>query len=266
MMTKRKAPHAGDPLVPISPYFLRALIDDRKLTVGELARRIGDSDQAIRYLAAGDKGTQKRCRLSRLRRIAKELRVQDGLLQLGGFVDPPVWQRAGFGFQYSARVWLAVDRLLSRVHSAWLRDVKREKASGTVDEVSEPEKWLAVQRGVHELINIGAWRELLLLNRRDRHPRHGRVEPSMHDPQAHWPEPTDDPEYEESVIKLIAVFEYLLEPWFADKATFNYKGLLHLTVNPPTGLVKGGQTRDAVGTSDTHYEQICKSLKPEIDR
>jgi DNA-binding Xre family transcriptional regulator len=217
MMTKRKKTYTGDALVPISPPFLRALIKDRKLTVGELARRIGDSDQAIRYLATGDASSGKRCRLSRLRRIAKELRVQDGLLQLGGFVDPPVWHRAGFGFHYSARIWLAVDRLLTSVHDAWQRDVKGEKATGIVDEVSEAERWRAVERGIHELINAGAWREMLLLNRRDRHPRHGRVEPSMRDPQAQWPEPADDPEYEESVIRLIAVFEYLLEPWFADK-------------------------------------------------
>jgi hypothetical protein len=257
----------GNKHVPINGEVLKALLDERQWSQGELVRRMGSrftNQQNISHILGS--GTARRCRRDLRRRIAKVLEVPEELLGQEPFV-PAVGQMVSEGteFRYSTRTKLAVSRLLTLAATAVVRDLEKTTPH---EESPIPPDWVLGQvlNWVVELVLIKQWRQKLIRWKPAVEAERGYTEPATPDAwnvtvkglmqppseeQSEFPEgallvdreplaskPVDDPDHEAAVLALLCGVEHLLRPWFEDKAELNYAGLrdfAHLPKHPFAG-------------------------------
>ena len=218
--------------VPISPTALRVVMTDLGVTVSELARRSGNSQQAIDAILSADEGRQTRT--SRRASLAKALDVADEVLVGAGDV---VLRGAQLSYEYgySAHTWYLAQRLLTKCDQAAHRDVLQYGPPLPLDEGDGIRR--TVQEMIADLMMIGSWRERFLewkSPRSTRHPRQRHREPLSENPDdVLGGRPVKDPAHERGVIALIRAIEHLLTPWFEEKAFLDYTALREFTTSEP---------------------------------
>jgi hypothetical protein len=225
--------NASDPHVPISPGWLRAVMDRLDVSVAELAKRTAGSEQNIAHILKSGEG--RTTRASRRTAFAKALGVSEHMLSGEAMYLPGM--RAGYELRYSARTWLAAGALLTKCETAARRDIERLPAR-----VRKTSKANAipgiVARSVVDLLEMGSWRERFLRFDPPRHERQGYQEPLSSNIDEFAAPPVDDPAHEASVVAMARALEHILSPWFEGNAVFDYAALRELTFGtlpPHTG-------------------------------
>ena len=218
--------------VPISPIALRVVMTDLGVTVSELARRSGNSQQVIDAILRDEEGRETRA--TRRASLAKALDVAEEVLVSG--IDVVFrGTRLGYEYGYSAHTRYLAQRLLTKCEIAARRDVLLYDVPLSLD-VGDAIGH-AVQGMIADLMMIGSWRERFLewrSPRSIRHPRQGAREPLSEDPtDPLGGRPVADPAHEQGVIALIRAIEHLLVPWFEEKAFLDYTALREFTTSPP---------------------------------
>lgn len=223
--------------VPISPMALRAVITDLGVSVSELARRSGNSQQVVDAILRDEEGRETRA--SRRASLAKALDVAEEVL-VGGVDVVHHGTQLAYEYGYSAHTRYLAQRLLTKCDKATRRDVLLCGPSLPLDVGDEIEH--AVQGMIADLMMIGSWRERFLEWRSPhstRHPRQRYREPLSEDPtDVLGGRPVEDPAHEQGVIALIRAIEHLLTPWFEEKAFLDYTAVREFTTSPPASHTK----------------------------
>ncbi len=240
-----------DPLVAINQEVLRALLHDRGWTIAFLARRTGQLEQTLAHIM---NSPGARCRQSRRAKIAKVLQVPQELLAGEGFPMPlGLMLPDGFEFRYSPRTQLAACRFITRVRTAFLRDLRTHPS----DSVSAAAPFQVTEGVVlsafSEFMMIGEWRKRFLEWEPNEWQRRGYTEPATVRPwegdiqisgtdqqgrltwKASAPRREKDPDHEAAILSVIRAMEHVLEPWFGGTARLNYRAIrdfVHLPNHP----------------------------------
>ena len=245
-----------DLLVPISPPWVRAAMGEAGVTPAELWRRVGGHEQTLAHLVKGD--AMKKTRASRRAAIAKALGVAEALLA-GEAEFMPTGAQLWYEYMYSARTWLAAQRLLTKADVATRRDIERRSpgaawAGGEADSVR-----LQMGSVLSALMRVGVWRARLLRWLPGSRPLgQGYVEPLAEVPgDPMQSQPTVDADHEAGSLALLKSLEHILTPWFAGKAALDYAALLELaSVVERSEESKREEPRAILTGSDIHHYTI----------
>ena len=234
MARRQKPARSADPLVPIYSPHLRAAIQDQKLSVAAAARRLKESQQTLAHLAMGD--GIKRCRRSRRARLARMLHVSEEFLSAPAVQVLPIYSptdhtvalTGGLGLE-SPRVQLALGRLLRRCVETCDRDLS-EPSLGEVGDLPSVRDKIRnnLARCIRTLADVDDWRDAIMVGVES--PWWGIFKDGTMMRSRRLP---TDPEEEGARLELIAAWEQLLEPWFAEKAKLNYRSVRARAGFPP---------------------------------
>ena len=244
-----------DPLVPINQEILRALLDERGLTIAALARRTGDLEQTLAHVV-NTRGA--RCKKSRRAKIAKVLQGPQELLAGESFPIPVGFMLPdGFEFRYSPRTQLAASRFITRVRAALLRDMRTQ----SIDRKSNDPERLRLESEVlaafSEFMMVAEWRKRFIEWNPGEQERRGYTEPATLKPweegtlrvtgregkfilwEASPPRHERDPDHEAAILGVIRAMEHIFETWFTGAARLNYRSIrdfVHLPSHPFAGV------------------------------
>lgn len=245
-----------DPLVPISPPWVRAAMGEAGVTPAELWRRVGGHEQTLAHLTKGN--AMKKTRATRRAAIAAALGVADELL-VGAPEFMPSGATSWYEYMYSARTWLAAQRLLTKADIATRRDIDARSpgavwAGGEADTIRHHmDKIVAV------LMRVGVWRaRLLRWLPGSRDIGQGYLEPlAEHQTDPLNSLPTIDPAHEAGSLALLQALEHILTPWFEGQAALDYAALLELaTVMARTEGSQREEPRAILAGADVHQYTI----------
>lgn len=246
-----------DPLVPCRGDVLGWLLDDRGLTVANLAKRSGELEQTIAHWL---KTPGARCQRSRLRRVARALNVPTEMLSGDPYAIPmPFFFPEGFEYRYSPRTILAASRLLTEVDKAITRDLASPGIPKDLNTLApRPVIDAAIRQVFYDLIMIGEWRKRFIRWDPKVHEARGYMEPAVLNPwnravravqaddgATRWEtaafRPERDPEHEAALLGIIRGIEHVLRPWFEGTAQLDYRALrdfVHLPAHPFAGATE----------------------------
>lgn len=248
--------YADDPMVPIFPPALSRGLSERRMTASALASRINVTQQAISYLTKWDPEKPKRCRRSRLKAIAKALRVPESFLQGEGMVVP---HGRGRELTYSQELRLAVGRLCTRARAACVRDIRAARERGEDSSAWEREAASEVVESIGELLSVGGWRHLLIVDSLGAIPQRRTEPPLQLDPLK--PSKQSHPDHTRATLALVDAFEEVLSPWLEGRAVLNYGALRDLT-RTPAAEPKPARTspRDVIVTWNSWQQMPMRNL------
>ena len=226
----RTEKYAADPMVPIAPNALAWALDKQQVSASELARRLGTSQQAIAHLLPsrklGDDAEEppRRCRRSRLKAIARELRLAESFLRGDGMVLPATVR---YGNAYSPAVRLAAGRLCGMARDACVRDMRAAAKRGEPAPSVRDDPSREIVDCIGELLNVQSWQRLLLADGEGR-----PLLPMWQEVLKPTPKRAPNPYVERAMLGLIDAFEEILTPWLTNRARLDYGRLRDLTVLP----------------------------------
>lgn len=228
--------HGDDPMVPLVPSHLRAAVELGRWTTAGLVARMGQGEnrQTIHHLMQGD--TSIRCRKSRRRKLAKLLDVPEEWLAGERMAFPlPGYGHLQIAERRSPLVQLAVARLMKRVLDATERDLRlfRTEPENPDDDFTSPryEVVSVMSWAIGQITNPSEWQTKLLQSREAR---------ELTDVEKRWIATGVPPQLGEGIepmseaeqgaaLSLVRAFEFILEPWFDNRAWLNYGVLEELT-------------------------------------
>lgn len=251
MATHRNKPKAAwldDPMVPIDPRRLRALIVAKDWSIQKLAKAIHTHSQTLDNLC---KGTEpKSTRQSRRAAIAKQMDVSEGWLEGREYLLTGLTSLSReLTLSLSPRMQLEVTALMRKVERAFHRDWYEDQERGEFDEMHRSYHSLDISWGVLRLLRLDTWREQLTTWRRPEGPPGAE----LYDAPGLMKERPDLYTSEEDQVGLamITMFSAVLRPWFEGTAKLDYNRLRVLIGydrhgedphGPEYPLYKGGAT------------------------
>ena len=189
----RKDP--GDEMVPVIGERIAFLLGQRDMTVAQLARAIGDTDETIRLIVNEE---TRKCRRRRLEAIARVLKISADEDWLS---DPSTSLRFSDTNQSPQ---LQLVRLA--FGKACLRALKRDFAH----KVKSDHEWeMLVQSMLNALLNPGGWADRLMIG---------------------WdiPPRITKAETEAAAVALAEAFQLILRPWFRGRASLDLQRFIEL--------------------------------------
>jgi hypothetical protein len=241
--SRQKRAWEGDPFVPISPPWLRAVMQEHGVSTAELWRRVGGNEQTLAHHTKGH--ALKQTRRSRRAQIAKALGVAEQLLA-GEALYLPKGAQLGYEAQYSARTWLAAQRLITKCDIAARQDIEDRSPGAAWEGGEADEVRFAVEACVNGLMQVGEWRARLLRWTTNRPPRQGYVEPLPVNSSSAVP--VVDPAHEAGILALIQALEHVLTPWFDRQAVLDYAALRELAAEFQRSHTTDRETPSAILT------------------
>lgn len=238
------------PLVNVNQAVLRALMEERGLTIARLARMSGELEQTLAHLL---KTPGARCQRGRLKRIARTLNVPDEMLSGDPYAIPfAVFVPDGFEFRYSLKTVLAASRYATQVVAAFRRDLDAEEKRRDIARFApRPVIESMLASFFLELIQIREWRRRFIRWDPAVEEARGYSEPATRNP---WspplrtrrnddgsirvtmtPQPEKDPDHEAAILGIVRGLEHLFAPWFVGDAQLDYRALRdfsHLPAHP----------------------------------
>lgn len=198
---KKWSSNPDEKMVPVIGERVRAAAEQRGISTSELARRIGDPQATVDLIA---RGITKKCRRSRLKKIARVLNVH--IKWLSGDTDTLPWaSRPAPGVP--TLLQLAESEIATRCAHAWRRDIMRVKREIDAEEFTAMIlRWVPFWRS---LVDPQAWQHHLLT----------------------WyaqPSAMRQTELTQAAEALATAFRLILEPWFKGKAIPEADGFVRL--------------------------------------
>lgn len=243
-------------MVVLLPGNLRAAMGEGAWTAATLARKLGakENRQTVHHLMQGEQPTK--CRKRRRSALAKALDVPEEWLA-GETLPMPftAWVYTLAAYPQSARVSLALARLLKRCATAGERDVARYRAepdtgspltasqavleylTATIGSMASPLVWRRALFAEHEQLPGG------------RKSAKSVRPPSVLKPTTARMSPVD----EGATLALIRGIAHVLEPWFTDALAMRYGQLegFALAMNPDSRVTRPGSDRpDRIVTTE----------------